>query len=296
MNKTVSVIIPFYSHLDWLYEAIESVLAQTYPIHEIILVNDGSKEDLTEFLVKYGDKITYIYQENAGPAAARNNGIRRATGDYIAFEDSDDVWLPTKLEKQVAFMETTETKWSHTGFYYWWPSSGRIKEVNTSRDYDDIREQRRISTQLATPSMVIDACVFKNDKLFFPEDKRNGEDDQFYTELAKRYKISLIEEPLLKVRIREDNSNSHAIERFHLRVENYRNWKKTGEKLPFMVRFIYCHYVIYAKIFGAQSTLLKDKLAKILWVLPYTWERLYIRYLYKHTEKSEKYIKRYHQV
>ena len=65
MMKTVSVIIPFYSHIDWLYEAIESVLAQSYPIHEIILVNDGSKEDMTEFLKKYGDKIQYIYQENA---------------------------------------------------------------------------------------------------------------------------------------------------------------------------------------------------------------------------------------
>jgi len=59
--KTVSVVIPFYSHIDWLYEAIDSVLAQTYPIHEIILVNDGSKEDMTDFLKKYGDKIIYIY-------------------------------------------------------------------------------------------------------------------------------------------------------------------------------------------------------------------------------------------
>lgn len=291
--KKVSVIIPFYSHLDWLYEAIKSVLAQTYPIHEIILVNDGSIEDLTGFLAKYGDTITYIYQENAGPAAARNKGIRRATGDYIAFEDSDDVWLPTKLEKQVAFMEATETMWSHTGFYYWWPSSGRLKEVNTSRDYDDIREQRRISTQLATPSMMIDARVFKIDNLFFPEDKRNGEDDQFYTELAKRYKISLVEEPLLKVRMREDNSNSHAIERFNLRVENYRNWIKAGEQLPFMVHFIYRHYVLYAKIFGLHSTPFKDKIAKLLWVIPYTWERLYIRYLYKNSDKSEQFIKRF---
>ena len=75
MMKTVSVIIPFYSHIDWLYEAIESVLAQSYPIHEIILVNDGSKEDMTEFLKKYGDKIQYIYQDKAGPFTARNNGI-----------------------------------------------------------------------------------------------------------------------------------------------------------------------------------------------------------------------------
>ena len=88
--KTVSVIIPFYSNIDWLYEAMDSVLAQTYPIHEVILVNDGSKEDMSEFLTMYGDKIIYLYQDNAGPATARNNGIRHATWDYIAFEDSDD--------------------------------------------------------------------------------------------------------------------------------------------------------------------------------------------------------------
>ena len=103
--KTVSVIIPFYSQLNWLYEAIESVLAQTYPIHEIILIDDRSKENLTTILEKYGNKVKYVRQKNEGPATARNNGIRMATGDYIAFEDSDDIWLPTKIEKQVAFME-----------------------------------------------------------------------------------------------------------------------------------------------------------------------------------------------
>ena len=162
--KTVSVIIPFYSHLDWLYEAIDSVLAQTYPIHEIILVNDGSKEDMTEFLAQYGDKIIYIYQENAGPAAARNNGIRQATGDYIAFEDSDDIWLPTKLEKQVAFMEETAARWSHVGFYYWWPEADKIVIVDSSRDYGNIFLQRHISTKIATTILFafILAMYFKN--------------------------------------------------------------------------------------------------------------------------------------
>jgi len=286
------VIIPFYSHLDWLYEAIESVFAQTYKNYEVILVNDGSKEDMTEFLQKYGERITYLYQDNAGPAAARNNGIRHATGDYIAFEDSDDVWMPTKLEKQVAFMEETLTMWSHTGFWYWWPASGKLKKVNTSRDYDDIFLQRHISTMLATPSMMIDARVYKEGDFFFPEDKRNGEDDQLYTKLAKRYKISLVEEPLLKVRMRGSNSQNKAIERFNLRVENYHNWKADGEKLPLMMRFIYRHYELYAKVFGTSSTPAKDFLAKCCWTIPYFWERVYAKYLFGHTEKDEKYIKR----
>lgn len=291
--KTVSVIIPFYSQINWLYEAIETVLAQTHPIHEIILVNDGSKEDMTEFLQKYGDKILYVYQENAGPAAARNNGIRRATGDYIAFEDSDDIWLPTKIEKQIAFMEETGAKWSHVGFYYWWPETGKQVLVDSSRDYDDIFLQRHISTKIATPAVMLDRSIYEEGEFFFPEETRNGEDDQLYTKLSKRYKIALVQEPLVKVRMRGTNSQSHAIERFHLRVQNYNNWKATGEQLPPMIHVIYGFYTLYAKLFGKKSNNVKNFFAKCCWTIPYVLERVYVKYLFKHTSKDEKLIKRY---
>lgn len=290
--KTVSVIIPFYSQIDWLHEAIESVLSQTYPIHEIILVNDGSKEDMTEFLAKYGEKIIYIFQKNAGPAAARNNGIRRATGDYIAFEDSDDIWLPTKLEKQVTFMEKIGAKWCHTGFYYWWPNTNRKKRVNVSRDYSDVYLQRHVSTQIATPAVVIDRTIYTDDDFFFPESVRNGEDDQLYTKLSKSYPLGLIEEPLLKVRMRGTNSQTHAIERFQLRSQNYKNWKKSDENLPSMIHLIYSFYIFYSKIFGHKSNKYKDFVAKCFWTIPYVLERIYTRYLYSHTEKDENYILR----
>lgn len=288
--RTVSVIIPFYSHTDWLYEAIDSVLSQTYPIHEIILVNDGSKEDLSEFLSKYGDKIIYIYQENAGPATARNNGIRHATGDYIAFEDADDIWLPTKIEKQVVFMEESGAMWCHTGFYYWWPKTGKLKIVNTSRDYGDIYLQRHVSTQIATPSIMLNRKIYEEGNFYFPDGIRNGEDDVLYTELSKHYEIALIQEPLLKVRIRGNNSQYHAIERFNLRAHNYRRWCESGEKLTPMIHYIYSFYILYAKIFGNKSNVLKDFIAKCCWIFPYIIERIYVRYLFNHTSKDTKYI------
>ena len=68
----VSVIIPFYNHVEWLCEAVDCVLAQTYKDYEIIVVNDGSKENVDEFLEKYGDKINYYFKENGGAATARN--------------------------------------------------------------------------------------------------------------------------------------------------------------------------------------------------------------------------------
>lgn len=290
--KTVSVIIPFYCHLDWLYEAIDSVLAQTYPIHEIILVNDGSKEDVTEFLAKYGDKIIYIYQENAGPAAARNNGIRQATGDYIAFEDSDDIWLPTKLEKQVAFMEETAVRWSHVGFYYWWPETDKIVVVDSSRDYGDIFLQRHISTKIATPAVMLDRSIYQEGDYYFPEGTRNGEDDQLYTMLSKEYPIALVQEPLIKVRMRGTNSQTHAIERFHLRVENYNKWKKENHQLTATTHIIYAFYSLYVKIFGKTSNKFKDFLAKCCWTVPYFLERLYVRYIFTKKEKDEQYIQR----
>lgn len=290
--KTVSVIIPFYSHLDWLYEAIESVLAQTYPIHEIILVNDGSKEDMTKFLAKYGDKIIYIYQKNAGSAAARNYGIRRATGDYIAFEDSDDIWFPTKLEKQVAFMESTGARWSHVGFNYWWPITGKTILVDSSRDYDDVYLQRHISTKIATPAVMLDRTIYREHDFYFPEETRNGEDDQLYTELSKYYPLALVQEPLVNVRMRGNNSQSHAIERFNLRVANYKKWKAEGEKLSAMIHVIYFFYGVYAKIFEKNSSI-KEKIAKWLWVVPYILERVYVRYLFKHVSKDSKYILKY---
>jgi glycosyltransferase involved in cell wall biosynthesis len=104
-NHIVSVILPTYNRAQLVCEAIESVLSQTYPYFEIIVVDDGSTDYTSEVLEKYKDKIIYIYQENKGPGDARNRGITEAKGNYIAFLDSDDIWFDHKLELQVAIME-----------------------------------------------------------------------------------------------------------------------------------------------------------------------------------------------
>ena len=101
----VSAIIPTYNRAALVTEAVDSVLAQTYQNVEVIVVDDGSTDGTQERLAQYGDKIRVIYQQNAGPSAARNLGIASATGSLIAFLDSDDLWLPTKLERQVTLLE-----------------------------------------------------------------------------------------------------------------------------------------------------------------------------------------------
>lgn len=98
----VSVIIPNYNYAHYLREAVDSVLAQTYQDIEIVVVDDGSKDDSRAVLESYGERLKIVFQENQGVAAARNNGSAASSGEFIAFLDADDAWLPTKVEKQVA--------------------------------------------------------------------------------------------------------------------------------------------------------------------------------------------------
>lgn len=102
--ELVSVVIPTYNYGHFVTEAVDSVLAQTYQNFEIIVVDDGSRDDTRQRLAKYGDRIRYIYQENQGLPAARNTAILAAKGTLVALLDSDDLWHPRKLEVQMAYL------------------------------------------------------------------------------------------------------------------------------------------------------------------------------------------------
>jgi glycosyltransferase involved in cell wall biosynthesis len=114
---SVSVVIPTYNRRDTVSRAIESVLAQTRPADEIIVVDDGSTDDSQSLLTeRFGSQISYVRQENAGCPAARNRGIAMARGEWVALLDSDDTWLPSKLQVQLAVHEThPDLGWSATG-------------------------------------------------------------------------------------------------------------------------------------------------------------------------------------
>jgi glycosyltransferase involved in cell wall biosynthesis len=156
----VSVVIPVYNGARYIKEAIESVLNQTYKDYEIIIVDDGStdntKQVLDEYLLSKGFNIDnkenqcfysltanpytlirYMYQENKGPGAARNRGIKEAKGEYIAFLDSDDLWLPEKLKKSINFIETYNFDWICTASHRILGNDGQRKE-NLRRRISDV--------------------------------------------------------------------------------------------------------------------------------------------------------------
>jgi glycosyltransferase involved in cell wall biosynthesis len=109
-GPVVSVIIPTFNRAGVVTRAIDSALGQTYRPMEVVVVDDGSTDGTPEVLKTYGDAIVSVVQGNAGPAAARNRGLRESRGDLVAFLDSDDLWLATKLERQVDLLQRAGAK------------------------------------------------------------------------------------------------------------------------------------------------------------------------------------------
>ena len=103
--KLVSIIIPTYNRQSWIKEALESVLCQSYSHYELIVVDDGSCDNTSNFLRSLDTPARYFFQSNQGPSAARNKGLDLSRGEWIAFLDSDDLWKPEKLKKQMEVLQ-----------------------------------------------------------------------------------------------------------------------------------------------------------------------------------------------
>jgi teichuronic acid biosynthesis glycosyltransferase TuaG len=118
MNSLVSIITPSYNSAKFIKQCIESVIAQTYTNWEMLIVDDYSADNSLQILKKYNDKRIQLIEldKNVGASESRNVAIRKAKGKYIAFLDSDDLWEPQKLEKQISFMETEDIAFSFSTY------------------------------------------------------------------------------------------------------------------------------------------------------------------------------------
>lgn len=129
-SSVISVIIPAYNTARYISEALDSVFVQTFKDYEVVVINDGSPdtEELERVLEPYLDRITYLKQENRGPSAARNLGIRQARGEFLAFLDSDDVWMPEYLAEQIRHFRddpSLDMIYSDAWFFGNTPSAGK---------------------------------------------------------------------------------------------------------------------------------------------------------------------------
>lgn len=213
-EQKVSIIIPFYNRSAETQRAIKSVLKQTHKNIEIILINDGSEEDVSgiEKMAKKHNLVLLKNEKNSGASVARNLGIRAATGDYIAFLDSDDEFLKDKLEVQLQYMVASKAKISHTS-YIKRTADGDEEIIDSGKDSGKCARQLMCGCRIATPTVIIDRKWLQAKDVSFNPELGIGEDTCFWLELLKDNTcLTGIDLPLSRVNV-NDTSAAYNIEK-----------------------------------------------------------------------------------
>jgi len=194
MSK-ISIIIPTFNRRDYIPIALDSVLKQTYKDYEIIIIDDGSNDDTKEVLKSYQGNIRYFYQDNSGIPTTRNKGIREARGEYIAFLDSDDYWLPEKLERQIECF----SKNPHYGMVATRCSSirpdGRLREKNRPGKSGWVLIDLFKANFIRTSSAMIKKECFDKVEMF-DESLPECEEYDLWLRIARKYPVGFINDPL----------------------------------------------------------------------------------------------------
>ena len=196
MSK-VSIIIPTYNRADLLREALDSVLAQTYQEFELLVVDDGSTDNTRELVAGYGERTAYVFQENRGVSSARNLGIQSSTGEFIAFLDSDDLWLPEKLEQQVTIMEQhPDLQLCHTE-EIWIRRGVRVNPKKKHKKHGGYIFHYCLPLCVISPSSVLIRRTLFEKVGYFDENLPACEDYDLWLRITKDYPVYFIENPLL---------------------------------------------------------------------------------------------------
>jgi glycosyltransferase involved in cell wall biosynthesis len=232
---TVSVIIPAYNTAEYVREALESVFAQTFRDFEVIVINDGSPDtvQLEQVLVPFLSRIVYLRQGNGGPSAARNAGIRAARGKYIAFLDSDDIWLTGYLAEQVNFLESHPNVEASIAdaVKFGGPDGGvtwRMLKNGSPGILDFERMLRREGGQIPSASVARKQRVVEVG--MFDEELRQAEDSNLLVRICFPDRaVGYLGKILVKYRLRPGSLSSDRRNRYADWVEALR---RIGESLP----------------------------------------------------------------
>ena len=194
----ISVIIPTYNRRHTLERAIDSVLSQTFKPFEIIIVDDGSEDGTRNWVQEAYPSIKYIYQSNNGVSSARNKGIISSRGSWIALLDSDDEWMPEKLEDQVIFInENPGSLFCHTN-EIWIRNGVRVNQMKKHKKYGgDIFKYCLDMCRISPSSSLIKKEVFEDVGLF-DESLTVCEDYDLWLRITAKYTILFLDRPLIK--------------------------------------------------------------------------------------------------
>lgn len=210
-SPRVSIIIPTYNRSEMIVECLESVFSQTYADYEVIVVDDGSTDNTEAALKPFLDRITYIKHENKGNAAARNSGLAIAKGQLIAFLDSDDLWLPDKLRRDVECLDSHSAvdMVCANGTFFGSPKFAGKKVVPDKRAIPLARDGVTLKaiftrSSLRPSAMVLRKRVIEGTNGFDP-DFAACVDLDFAFRVLMKYKVIFINEPFFKMRKHDDH-------------------------------------------------------------------------------------------
>jgi len=197
---SVSAVIPAYNAEAFLREAIDSVLGQTVPIAEIIVVDDGSKDATCVLAESYGARVRLLRQQNQGPSVARNLGVQSATSEYIAFLDADDAWHPQKIEKQLAALAAApDAVLCYTGLLNF--RADGWKSATPATPPGRLRAELLIRNPRVVPSCVlVSRAAFVRAGGFDPALK-GSEDWDFVLAMLEQGALCTVEAPLTRYRV-----------------------------------------------------------------------------------------------
>jgi len=195
--STTSVIIPSYNRAHLLSRALDSVLAQTLPATEIIVVDDGSSDHTTELISYHYPQVIYLRQENKGVSAARNRGIQYAKGEWIALLDSDDEWLPEKLASQFALLhEAPESKLIHAD-EIWIRNGVRVNQMKKHTKRGGHIFQHCLPLCAISPSTSLIHRSLFDELGLFDESLPACEDYDLWLRITARYPVLYCDTPLI---------------------------------------------------------------------------------------------------
>lgn len=210
----VSVIVPVYNRAHLVTETVASILGQTYQNIEIILINDGSTDNSLDVIQalqhEYPDVIRIIDQENQGQTVARNQGIRQAQGKYIAFLDSDDLWMTDKLEQQVPlFDKGVGLVYGGVEFIDEYGETTRFEFCDPSVQ-GNIYPQLLVKNRMTGGSVVVLAEALEMVGVFDPEFKA-AENWDLWLRVCKEYQARLVNKPVVKYRLHQNNMSKDVM-------------------------------------------------------------------------------------
>lgn len=242
LNETiVSIITPVYNAEKFLSETIQSVLIQTYKSFEYLLIDDCSSDNSAAIIKEFADKdarVKYIkLPENSGAAVARNTGLENAQGRFVAFIDSDDVWYPEKLQKQLDFMTKGNKGFTYTNFEH-------ITEEGEILTSPNLPEKLNYSgllknTAIACSTVIIDRQIIGDFRMPLV---RKGQDTATWLQILKVHDNAyLLDEILNQYRGREGSLSSNKIDALKRTWNTYRNL----EKLPLYKAVYYFGFYVW---------------------------------------------------